>query len=149
MLCVANQDSFAGSKIFQENGFVTNRNYRYIFFYQDTVFKHIPVTHATKSVFILNCKVFCTTTLVFWQEKHVNTVAVGIGPNIDSGTLELIAGDGPVVEVENFNKLEEMMATIKSSACSGTSKIKRTLNVFCRCWDLISDCELTENHKSM
>lgn len=60
-------------------------------------------------------------------------MAVGIGPNIDKGTLELIAGDGPVVEVENFNKLEEMMATIKSSACSGTSKIERTLNVFCRC----------------
>lgn len=60
-------------------------------------------------------------------------MAVGIGPNIDSGTLELIAGDGPVVEVENFNKLEEMMATIKSSACSGTSKIKWILNVFCRC----------------
>jgi len=54
-----------------------------------------------------------------FKAKHVNTVAVGIGPGVNKETLKLIAGDGnPVVQVEDFNQLEKMLATIKSSACS-------------------------------
>lgn len=65
-------------------------------------------------------------TLVFQQAKNVSTVAVGIGPGVNKDTLQLIAGDGnPVVQVQDFNQLETMMGTIKSSACSsGTSKIE-------------------------
>lgn len=43
---------------------------------------------------------------------------MGIGKNVDEVTLRLIAGEGPVVQVEDFDKLEEMMSKIKSSACS-------------------------------
>ena len=58
-------------------------------------------------------------------------MAVGIGPGVNKDTLQLIAGEGnPVVHVEDFNQLENMMETIKSSACSGMSKIKKTLNFF-------------------
>jgi len=54
-------------------------------------------------------------------------VAVGIGPGVNKDTLKQIASDGPVVQVEDFNQLEKMLATIKSSACSsGTSKIEQT-----------------------
>ena len=66
-------------------------------------------------------------SLLSKQEKHVNTVAVGIGPNVDKDKLKQIASDGPVVQVEDFNQLEKMLATIKSSACSsGTSEIEQT-----------------------
>lgn len=68
----------------------------------------------------------------------MNVVAVGIGPGVDLDTLQLIAGDGnPVVQVEDFSKLEEMLGTIKSSACSGKmtaerrSQITVTLCKFC------------------
>ena len=54
------------------------------------------------------------------QEKHVNTVAVGIGPRVNKETLQEIAGAGnPVVQVEDFSQLQNMIATIKASACSG------------------------------
>jgi hypothetical protein len=54
---------------------------------------------------------------------------VGIGPGVDKNTLQLIAGEGnPVVQVKGFSQLENMMGTIKSSACSGTSKIEQTLS---------------------
>ena len=36
------------------------------------------------------------------------------------GTLREIAGEGnPVVQVEDFSMLDEMLDTIKGSACSG------------------------------
>ena len=57
--------------------------------------------------------------ILFLQEKKVNIVAVGIGPGVDEATLHDIAGTGPVVQVEAFDKLDEMMKTIKGSACSG------------------------------
>lgn len=71
-------------------------------------------------------------------------MAVGIGPGVNKETLKLIAGDGnPVVQVEDFNQLEKMLATIKSSACSsGTSKIEQTLNFFCCSLDLVSNYEI-------
>ena len=54
------------------------------------------------------------------QEKLVNTVAVGIGKGIDEGILQQIAGAGnPVVQVEDFAQLQNMIETIKASACSG------------------------------
>ncbi|XP_078354736.1 uncharacterized protein LOC144639305 isoform X3 [Oculina patagonica] len=53
-----------------------------------------------------------------FKAKNVNTVAVGIGAGVDQDTLHLIAGDGPVVQVEDFSQLGQMMDTIKSSACS-------------------------------
>ena len=69
---------------------------------------------------------------------------MGIGPGVDKNTLQLIAGEGnPVVQVEDFSQLENMMGTIKSSACScGTSKIEQTLHFFCRSLDRISDREI-------
>ena len=70
-------------------------------------------------------------------------MAVGIGPGVNKDTLQLIAGDGnPVVQVEDFNQLESMMETIKSSACSGMSKIEQTLNIFCCSLHLISNYEI-------
>ena len=70
-------------------------------------------------------------------------MAVGIGPGVNNDILELIAGDGnPVVHVEDFNQLEKMMETIKSSACSGMSKIEQTLNFFCCSLHLISNYEI-------
>ena len=54
-------------------------------------------------------------------------MAVGIGPGVDQETLQLMANGGPVVQVEDFSKLEKMMETIKSSACSGMSKIEQML----------------------
>ena len=57
--------------------------------------------------------------ILFLQEKKVNIVAVGIGPGVDEATLHDIAGKGPVVQVEAFDKLDEMMKKIKASACSG------------------------------
>nr|XP_058959478.1 coadhesin-like [Pocillopora verrucosa] len=53
-----------------------------------------------------------------FKEKKVNIVAVGIGPGVEEATLHDIAGAGPVVQVEAFDKLDEMMKTIKGSACS-------------------------------
>ena len=70
-------------------------------------------------------------------------MAVGIGPGVNKDTLQLIAGDGnPAVHVEDFNQLESMMETIKSSACSGMSKIEQTLNFFCCSLRLISSYEI-------
>ena len=46
-------------------------------------------------------------------------VSVGIGPAVNHEVLQLIAGPGnPVVQVEDFSKLEGMINVIKSSACS-------------------------------
>ena len=45
---------------------------------------------------------------------------MGIGPGVEEATLHDIAGTGPVVQVENFDKLDEMIQKIKGSACSGT-----------------------------
>jgi len=54
-----------------------------------------------------------------FKAKHVNTVAVGIGKGVNKDTLQMIAGEGyPVVQVDNFNQLQGMIETIKSSACS-------------------------------
>ena len=49
---------------------------------------------------------------------------------MDEGTLHLIAGDGPVVQVDDFDQLEKMMGIIKSSACSGTFIIKNEISPF-------------------
>ena len=52
--------------------------------------------------------------------KDVSVVAVGIGSGVKEGTLREIAGEGnPVVQVEDFSMLDEMLDTIKGSACSG------------------------------
>ena len=54
------------------------------------------------------------------QEKHVNTVAVGIGGGVKKKILQQIAGEGnPVVQVKDFSRLQKMIETIKASACSG------------------------------
>ena len=54
------------------------------------------------------------------QEKHVNTVAVGIGDGVNKEILQQIAGEGnPAVEVKDFSQLQKMIETIKASACSG------------------------------
>ena len=45
---------------------------------------------------------------------------MGIGPGVEEATLHDIAGAGPVVQVENFDKLDETIQKIKGSACSGT-----------------------------
>lgn len=55
------------------------------------------------------------------QAKRINVVAVGIGEGIKKETLQSISGGGPVVRVDDFDLLEEMMSTIKSSACSNSS----------------------------
>ena len=56
----------------------------------------------------------------YLQEKHVNTVAVGIGPGVNKEILHQIAGPGnPVVQVNDFSQLHKMLETIKGSACSG------------------------------
>lgn len=64
-----------------------------------------------------------TNKFIVWltfQEKHVNIVAVGIGPGINKLVLQQIAGVGnPVVEVKDFSQLQNMIETIKASACSG------------------------------
>ena len=55
------------------------------------------------------------------QEKDVHIVTVGIGEKIDTKTLKLIAGEkGTVLNVANFQKLQEEIDKIKSSVCSGT-----------------------------
>ena len=54
------------------------------------------------------------------QEKHVNTVAVGIGDRVNKEILQQIAGEGnPTVEVKDFSQLQKMIETIKASTCSG------------------------------
>ena len=54
------------------------------------------------------------------QEKHVNTVAVGIGGRVKKKILQQIAGEGnPVVQVKDLSRLQKMIETIKASACSG------------------------------
>ena len=45
---------------------------------------------------------------------------MGIGPGVEEDTLHDIAGTGPVIQVENFDKLDETIQKIKGSACSGT-----------------------------
>ena len=63
--------------------------------------------------------------ILFLQEKKVNIVAVGIGPGVEEATLHDIAGAGPVVQVEAFDKLDEMMKKIKGSACSGKLSLQK------------------------
>ena len=63
--------------------------------------------------------------ILFLQEKKVNIVAVGIGPGVEEATLHDIAGTGPVVQVEAFDKLDEMMKKIKGSACSGKLSLQK------------------------
>ena len=63
--------------------------------------------------------------ILFLQEKKVNIVAVGIGPGVEEATLHDIAGAGHVVQVEAFDKLDEMMKTIKGSACSGKLSLQK------------------------
>ena len=63
--------------------------------------------------------------ILFLQEKKVNIVAVGIGPGVEEDTLHDIAGAGPVVQVEAFDKLDEMMKKIKGSACSGKLSLQK------------------------
>ena len=46
----------------------------------------------------------CRVFYFYLQEKHVNTVAVGIGPGVNMEILQQIAGTGnPVVYVEDFS----------------------------------------------
>ncbi|PFX27737.1 Hemicentin-1 [Stylophora pistillata] len=54
-----------------------------------------------------------------FEKNKINIVAVGIGAGVDENTLHDIAGTGTVVQVQNFDKLDEMMETIKGAACSG------------------------------
>ena len=41
-----------------------------------------------------------------------------IGPGVEEDTLHDIAGTGAVIQVENFDKIDEMIQKIKGSACA-------------------------------
>ena len=48
-----------------------------------------------------------------------------IGPGVEEDTLHDNAGIGAVIQVENSDKLDEMIQKIKGSACS--SKVSRRI----------------------
>ncbi|XP_073256120.1 coadhesin-like [Porites lutea] len=66
-----------------------------------------------------NFTVFSKNILKDFEEKEVHIVVVGIGDDISTNILKLIAGEnGHALNVASFHKLQEEIDGIKSSVCS-------------------------------
>ncbi|KAL9951960.1 hypothetical protein ACROYT_G044721 [Oculina patagonica] len=72
-------------------------------------------THPKKD---FDFKAFADDISEDFKEKEVFIVAVGIGAGVTMDVLHQIAGDGRVVQVDDFSKLDKMLTTIKSNVCS-------------------------------